>query len=426
MDTIFAPATARGRAGIAVLRVSGPKANAVAETLAGKLPRPRVATLCRLRDPDGQVLDEALVLRFEAGASFTGQDVIEFHLHGGIAVVRAVQQVISDVPECRLAEPGEFTRLALENGRLDLAEVEGLADLIDAETEGQRQQALRVFTGAAADVVSGWREDLVSALALLEATIDFADEEVPIDVRPDVERLVAGVVEEVGVQVEATKRAERVRDGFEVAILGAPNVGKSTLLNALAGRAAAITSEVAGTTRDVIEVRMDVEGLAVTFLDTAGLRETDDTVERVGIERAINRAQQADLRIFLLDEGDKAPEDLVREEDLVLGAKADLSGSGVSGLTGLGVDQLMDDVAKVLENRVPKDVNFSRERHRIALMRAQEELSAVVGAVVGSGTHDEVLSEHIWAAVRALESILGKVDIENVLDDIFSRFCLGK
>lgn len=426
MDTILAPATARGRAGVAVLRVSGPKANAVAEALAGKLPRPRVASLCRLRDPEGQVLDEALVLRFEAGASFTGQDVIEFHLHGGIAVVRAVQQVISDIPGCRLAEPGEFTRLALENGRLDLSEVEGLADLIDAETEGQRQQALRVLTGAAADVVSSWREDLVSALALLEATIDFADEEVPVDVRPDVERLVAGVLKEVGSQVEATKRAERVRDGFEVAILGAPNVGKSTLLNALSGRAAAITSEVAGTTRDVIEVRMDVEGLAVTFLDTAGLRETNDSVERVGIERAIDRAQHADLRIFLLDKGDKAPEHLLREDDLILGAKADLSGSGVSGLTGQGVDQLMVDVAKVLENRVPKDVSFSRERHRIALMRAQEELSAVVGAVVGSDTHDEVLSEHIWAAVRALESILGKVDIENVLDDIFSRFCLGK
>ena len=426
MDTIFAPATARGRAGIAVLRVSGPRANIVAKMLAGRLPEPRLASLCRLRNSEGELLDEALVLRFEAGASFTGQDVIEFHLHGGIAVVRAVQQVISDISGCRLAEPGEFTRLALENGRLDLAEVEGLADLIDAEIEGQRKQAVRAFTGSASSAISSWREKLVSALALIEATIDFADEEVPVDVRPDVEVLVRGVFSEVQDHIDKTKRAERVREGFEVAIVGSPNVGKSTLLNALAGRSAAITSEIAGTTRDVIEVRMDVDGIAVTFLDTAGLRETQDKIERVGIERAINRARASDLRIFLIESGEYAPAELVQDEDLIVGAKADRSGLGVSGLTGFGVDLLMADVARILENRIPHDAHFSRERHRRALVRARDELSEALVAIAAREQQDEVLSEHIWTAVRALEAILGKVDIEAVLDDIFSRFCLGK
>lgn len=426
MDTIYALATGQGRAGVAVIRVSGPRVSDVVTRLAGTNPSPRQAVLRRLHSREGELLDEALVLRFVEGASFTGEDVAEFHLHGGTAVVNGVLRELSVFEGCRLAEPGEFTRRALEAGRLDLAQVEGLADLIDAETDVQRRQALQSFDGAAAGRIEGWREALISGLALLEATIDFADEEVPVDVMPDVRLAISGVVGDLRNEIVQTERAERVRDGFEVAILGAPNAGKSTLLNTLAGREAAITSDIAGTTRDVIEVRMDVHGIPVTFLDTAGLRDAEDQIEKAGIARARARAGAADLRIFLLLPGESAAADLCRDGDIVVDAKADLHGSGVSGLTGLGVGELIDAVARELEGRVPTNVRFIRERHRLALMRALEALQDARDLMDADGDQSELIAESVWTGVRALESILGKVDIEAVLDDIFARFCLGK
>ena len=286
MDTIFALSSAQGKAGVAVLRVSGPRAFDVCLALCGSLPELRCASVRTLRDANGERLDQALVLRFAAGSSFTGEDSVEFQTHGSVAVTSAVMAELSRFNDLRIAEPGEFTRRALDNGSLDAAQVEGLADLIDAETEAQRKQALRVLSGDLGNKAEKWRRDLIRSVALLEATIDFADEEVPVDVSAEVSTLVNGVRQQLQTEVAGIAVAERIRSGFEVAIVGAPNVGKSTLLNALAGRDAAITSELAGTTRDVIEVRMDLKGLPVTVLDTAGLRETDDQIEAMGVVRA--------------------------------------------------------------------------------------------------------------------------------------------
>lgn len=325
MDTIFAQATAAGRAGVSIVRVSGPIAHEVCSLMVGKLPDHRGSSLRMVKDSDGEFIDQALVLRFDGPDSFTGEDVVELHLHGSIAIMRRTLSLLGQFQGARLAEPGEFTRRALENGRLDLVQVEGLADLIEAETEAQRKQALQVLSGALGSKIEGWRSSLIRAAALLEATIDFADEDVPVDVSDEVRGLLQTVGSELRTEIEGTKVAERIRTGFEVAIVGAPNVGKSTLLNRLAGRDAAITSNIAGTTRDVIEVRMDIAGLPVTLLDTAGIRESDDVVETLGVELALRRASHADIRVFLLEEGDEPPFQ-PEDKDLVLTSKADLLG----------------------------------------------------------------------------------------------------
>jgi tRNA modification GTPase len=424
METIFALATARGKAGVAVVRISGPGAWAAAEALAGPLPAARRAALRRLTW-GGEVLDEALVLPFAPGASFTGEAVVELHLHGSGAVVAGVLRALSALPGLRPAGPGEFTRRALEGGRLDLAEVEGLADLIDAETEAQRRQALRVMQGAVGARVGPWRAALVRAAALVEATIDFADEEVPVDVTPEVRGLIAPLLAELRAELTGMAAAERVREGFEVAILGAPNAGKSTLLNALARREAAITSPIAGTTRDVIEVRMDVGGLAVTFLDTAGLRETADPLERLGIDRARARAEAADLRLFLLAPGEGMPEGIAPAPgDIVLRGKADVAGGDVSGRTGQGVAELLSRIAETLGMRVAGAGVLTRERHRLALTRA---IGAMESAADGLGKgRDEIVALHLREAALAMESLLGRVDAEALLDEIFASFCIGK
>lgn len=429
MDTIFATATARGRSGLAVVRISGPEAFTGAAALCGRLPEPRVAALRRLRW-DGEVLDEALVLAFLEGASFTGEDVVELQVHGGPAVVSAVLRALSAQPGLRLADPGEFTRRALENGMLDLTQVEGLADLIDAETEAQRRQAVRVLSGSVGARVEAWRRDLVRAAALLEATIDFVDEDVPVDVTPEVLGLLDGLLAELRREANGVVAAERIRNGFEVAIVGAPNVGKSTLLNQLAGREAAITSEIAGTTRDVIEVRMDVRGLPVTFLDTAGLRETLDPLERAGISRARARAKAADLRVFLLDDGD-IPDLLLVPGDILVDGKADqrLAAPGrlaVSGLTGSGVSELMARVGEALEDRVGSPGALVRERHRVAVATAVTALEEVRQEVVKDHSRVELTAEGMRSSIRALDALVGRVDVEDLLSEIFASFCIGK
>lgn len=428
MDTIFAPATARGKAGLAVIRLSGPCAWKAVAALCGKLPAVRQAGLRRLL-ADGELLDEALVLIFEEGASFTGEKVAELHLHGSAATVATVMVALGGQPGLRLAEPGEFTRRALENQRLDLAQVEGLADLIEAETEAQRRQAVRVLSGALGRKAGDWRQKLVRAAALLEATIDFADEDVPLDVGPEVLALLDSLMSELRAEADGARVAERIREGFEVAIVGAPNAGKSTLLNALAGRDAAITSEAAGTTRDVIEVRMDLGGLPVTLLDTAGLRDTGDTVEAIGVERAIVRAKAADLRVFLLG-GEGDPVGLAAgADDIVVRGKADLAGGegpGVSGKTGAGIAELIARISSVLEPRAARAVTATRERHRQAILRALGALEKAADEVRGAGGRDEIAAEELRAALRALDSLVGRVDVENLLDEIFSSFCIGK
>ncbi len=426
MDTIFAQATAAGKAGLAVVRISGPDAIASVAQMAGPLPTIG-RTLRRLRDRNGALLDEGLVLIFPAGQSFTGEETVELHLHGGTAVVTGVLRYLGDQDGLRPAVAGEFTRRALENGRLDLAQVEGLADLIDAETEAQRRQAARVFTGALGDLAGRWRSALIRAAALIAVTIDFVDEDVPVDVVPEVSSLIATVLAEMRVELAGVAIAERIRDGFEVAIVGLPNVGKSTLLNRLAQREAAITSEFAGTTRDVIEVRMDLDGLPVTLLDTAGLRTAEDPVEGIGIALGIKRAQAADLRIHLVLTGE-TPILTPDTDDLIVEAKADLQSGvgGVSGLTGLGVDRLIEQVTDRLRGRVASAGIAMRERHRLALMAGVKNLEAAQILLARGPDAADLVAEELRVAVVAIDSLVGKIDVEMILDEIFSRFCIGK
>lgn len=429
MDTIFALATAHGKAGVAVIRISGDLAWSTGEMLcAGSLPAPRVAGLRVLRDAAGIRLDEALILTFPQNESFTGEQVIELQTHGSTAVITALLRYLSSIPGLRHSEPGEFTRRALENGRLDLAQVEGLADLIDAETEAQRRQALRVLSGDLGKRAETWRKDLIRAAALIEATIDFVDEDVPVDVTPEVSSLLSGVSASLHTEIAGVLTAERIRTGFEVAIIGAPNVGKSTLLNALAGREAAIISEYAGTTRDVIEVRMDLDGLPVTLLDTAGIRETDDHVENIGISRALARADTADLRVFLIE--DSAPTEVkLRPDDIVLRAKSDLledQTGAISGVTGHGVNDLISAISGSLNTRVASVGIATRERHRASMQRAEIGLLAATSLLESGIEFSDLAAEEMRTAIRALDALVGRIDVETVLDEIFASFCLGK
>jgi tRNA modification GTPase len=429
MDTIYALATARGRAGVAVVRVSGPLASEGLLPLVGQFAAPRQAALRVLRD-GAEVLDQALVIRFAAGQSFTGEEVVELHLHGSPAVVQAVLGWLGARSGFRLAEPGEFTRRALENGRLDLAQVEGLSDLIVAETEAQRRQAMRLFSGELGQRAERWRSGLLRAAALLEAVLDFADEEVPVDVRPEVIELVDRVLSELRQERAGFPMAERIRDGFEVAIVGSPNAGKSTLLNRLAGRQAALTSEHAGTTRDVIEVRMDLAGLAVTLLDTAGLRDTLDPVEALGIEKARERAESADLRVFLLAPGEDAAALHPQADDLVVRGKADLADHGadglaVSGLTGSGIDRLVERIGDILSLRTASAATITRVRHRLAVEQAIEALELARDVILRGGS-EELAADSLRLAIDGMDDLVGRIGIEDMLGEIFSSFCIGK
>lgn len=461
-ETIFALSTPPGRSGIAVIRVSGPAAGVALEAVTGAgRPTPRLARLVSFSDPEsGEPIDRGLALWFPAPGSFTGEDVAELHLHGGRAVVAAMVDGLGRLPGLRPAEAGEFTRRAFDNDKLDLAEVEGLADLIAAETEAQRRQALRQMDGGLSRTVEAWRGRLVRALAHIEAEIDFPEEDIP-----------AGLVEQVRSEVRALETAlaetlddrgcgERLREGLLVAIVGAPNVGKSSLLNALARRDVAIVSETAGTTRDVIEVHLDLKGWPVILADTAGLRRVAegsdpslqrqvDPVEREGIRRARARAAAADLKIAVFDavswpnlDGETAG--LLDENSLILVNKMDLvpeaersslgraagngglkrEGIGTSARTGAGLQRVIDRLGEMAEERLGVagvDVRVTRARHRAALedCRAALERAAAVSSL-------ELAAEDLRLAARALGRIAGRVDVEELLDVIFRDFCIGK
>jgi tRNA modification GTPase len=396
--------------------------------MVGDLPAARETALRMVRDRGGDYIDQALVLCFMGPNSFTGEDVVELHLHGSIAIMRRVLNELGQFDGVRIAQPGEFTRRALENGRLDLVQVEGLADLIEAETEAQRRQALRVLSGALGAKIEGWRSSLIRAAALLEATIDFTDEDVPVDVSDEVRGLLRGVNTSLTAEIDGTKAAERIRTGFEVAIVGAPNVGKSTLLNRLAGRDAAITSSIAGTTRDVIEVRMDLGGLPVTLLDTAGIRDSTDEIETLGVKLALRRAGDADLRVFLLEEGSPLPF-AAASDDIILTAKADRSSAGypaVSGLTGLGIPDLLQDVEVRLAKLASGAGLATHARHAVAMDRARDGLQqALLLLDRGPDVYDLAAAE-LRLGIHALEALVGRIDAENLLDEIFASFCLGK
>lgn len=426
MDTIFALASARGRAGVSVLRISGPRAKEAAQALCGDLPASHEARVRNLFDGSGEHLDQALVIVFEDGKSFTGEDVVELHVHGSRAIVASLLHELGQIEGLRLAEPGEFTRRAMENGRLGLTQVEGLADLIEAETEAQRKQAMRVFSGALGKKAEQWRSALIRAAALLAAVIDFSDEDVPENVKDDVLEILCTLRREMLHELEGSRAAEMIRDGFEVAILGRPNVGKSTLLNSIAGREAAITSEIAGTTRDIIEVRMDLRGLPVLLMDTAGLRETSDAVEAIGVARTRERAKSANLRVFILDSPRETPE-LFEDGDILIVGKDDFGKhGGISGKTGFGVDELINQITARLEEQASGAGLIIRQRHVRAMKEAANALKLAEGALADEHDLLEIAAEHLRECVLAMDVMIGNVGVEDLLDEIFSTFCLGK
>ena len=434
-ETIFALSSGRGPAGVAVVRVSGAKAGEAVRLLTGgPLPPPRTAALRLLRDPqDGEVIDQSLVLWFPAPHSFTGEDVAELHVHGGPAVVSGVLAALGRQPGLRPAEPGEFTRRAFLAGKMDLTQVEGLADLINAETEAQRRQALRQMQGVLADLYEGWRERLVRALAYVEADIDFADEDdVPEHVSAQVKDQIARLSAEIARHLADGSRGERLRDGLSVAIIGRPNAGKSSLLNALAKRDVAIVSNIAGTTRDVIEVHLNLGGYPVTLIDTAGLRETDDPVEAEGVARARARARAADLRLHLTPCGEEPAATAAEGESLSVITKIDLGGLPpgwhdgrfhISVVTGQGLAELVAHLADWAGKALGggESVLLTRERHRHALEACRAHLEAAL-------TQPDLvlMAEDMRLAARALGHITGRVDVEDLLDVIFRDFCIGK
>jgi tRNA modification GTPase len=445
-ETIFAPATAPGRAALAIVRMSGPAAGDVCRCLTGRAPpSPRRAGLRRLRDPQsGEAIDDGLVLWFPGPGSFTGEDVLELHVHGGRAVLAALLDALSGLAGLRPAEPGEFTRRAFLNGRLDLTAVEGLADLVDAETRAQARQALRQLDGALGRLYERWRHTLLRALARIEAEIDFApEEEVPENllevIRPGVCQLSA----EIATHLVDGHRGERLRAGLTVAVVGPPNAGKSSLVNRLARRDVAIVTALPGTTRDVLEVHLDLGGYPVTLLDTAGLRDAADIVEAEGVRRARERALRADLRLVMFDGAtwpdldpealgmlDAAAVPVLNKCDLNRIAEAiDVGGRAVlpvSCLTGEGIPVLLDRLTEEAARLLATDDEplLTRARHRVALQDAAGALSRV--ATAPAGTELALLAEDLRLGARALGRITGKVAVEDVLDQIFSEFCIGK
>lgn len=430
-DTIFAPASGFGRAAVNVIRLSGPGTRSVLQGIAGGVPEPRRMSLRKLIDPHTTaILDHALVVYFPAPNSFTGEDQAELQIHGGLAVRQAVLGVLADHRGCRPAEAGEFTRRAFLNGRMDLSEVEGLADLIDAETENQRRQALRQLEGGLGKLAEAWRESLIKAQALLEAALDFADEgDVPDTLEAQAREIVSQIALDIGKHLAQAGRGERLREGYHVVLAGPPNAGKSTLLNALARRDVAIVSPIAGTTRDVIEVRCDLAGLPVVFADTAGIRETADLVEVEGVQRAQGRIRSADLVIWLdpADEPVAPPGNLGARLHIL--TKCDLGfpsrsqfDLAISVKTGEGIATLLDLIRKRAESALGGgDAVITRERHRVALTDA---VSAISRGLEQAET--ELLAEDIRLAARAVGRISGRVDVEDVLDRLFSAFCIGK
>ena len=446
-DTIFALATAPGRAAVAIVRISGPRSDEAVEALIGRRPEPRRATVSTLRTAGGAIIDEALVLSFAGPASFTGEDAAEFHVHGGAAVVDALSSALAELG-LRPAEPGEFTRRAFQNGKLDLAQAEAVADLVDAETEAQRRQALAQLDGALGRRYGAWREAIIEILALLEAEIDFPDEEVPDAIALTALPRIHALVAELETALAEADRGERVRDGYRVAIVGAPNAGKSSLLNALLGRDAAIVTEIAGTTRDIIEAPLHLAGFKVLLADTAGLRESADIVEREGVRRARAWAEAADLRLVVVDHA-AAAADLtdvaasIRDGDLLVLSKADLAAGGAeaaarrwaadnalhvvaeSAVTPSGVASVLAAVtgkvtAALSGGEFPA---ATRLRHRVLLADAREALVRAAGALhVGP----ELAAAEVHLAAQALARVTGAVDNEQVLDRVFASFCIGK
>ncbi|MDB9703629.1 tRNA uridine-5-carboxymethylaminomethyl(34) synthesis GTPase MnmE [Rhodospirillales bacterium] len=447
--TIYALATAQGRAGIAVIRISGPAAERALMKLAPDLvalPAPRYAQRLSLFETESNFdqspvqIDDALAVRFNGPNSFTGEDVVELHVHGGHAVISALMTSLSSIEGLRPAEPGEFSRRAFENGKMDLTAVEAIADLVDAETSAQRQQALTQMGGALAKIYDGWRERLVKAMAFAEASIDFSEEDIPEDLSRQSLDALKVLAQEIREHLSDSNIGERIRDGFRIALTGAPNVGKSSLLNALAKRDVAIVSDIAGTTRDVIEVPMDLSGYAAVIIDTAGIRESEDAIEREGVRRALEQAASADLRLYLVDSVEAAEMAEHNPDTIVVMNKCDLLSNNDLGKTLLGVhllsikmndglESLIAEMSERISNqaayRSKASAPLTRARHRHALEECVDALDRAFVSV-DAGADVEMMAEDVRVAAQALGRITGRVDVEELLDRIFSNFCIGK
>ncbi|MBG0794942.1 tRNA uridine-5-carboxymethylaminomethyl(34) synthesis GTPase MnmE [Methylocystis sp. H62] len=428
-DTIFALGTGPGRAAIAVIRISGPGAGNALKALAGKLPAPRQASFAILRDPEtGEMLDRGIALFYPGPASSTGEDYAELQLHGGRAVVEGALAALHRLPGLRPAEPGEFARRSFANGKLDLSQAEALADLVDAQTEAQRRQALRVAGGALRRKVEGWRAALVESLAFVEAELDFSDEaDVGVFSPARLGALLSPLAVDLRAALQLAPASERMREGFLVMILGRPNVGKSTLINALTRRDLAIVSPIPGTTRDMIEAHLDIGGLPVTLIDTAGLREAADAIERIGVDRTLARVETADLALWLSDSAEAPPHDEI--EMIRVATKTDLTPApqgaiGVCALSGEGLEALAVAIEARARARMGDGAAslIVRERHRHALEQAVESIDSILA---GGGAL-ELQAEELRRASQALGRIVGAVDVEEILDAVFSRFCIGK
>jgi tRNA modification GTPase len=456
-STIFALSSGRPPAAIAVVRISGGQTRRALEQLTGRVPEPRRAALVRVRDPaSGEAIDEGLALWFPAPRSETGEDVAELQLHGGQAVIAGVLKALAAIEGCRLAEPGEFTRRAFENGKLDLTAVEGLGDLIFAETPAQRRQAFRQLKGLIGDRAEAWRQRLIEALALVEARIDFSDEaDVPDDLIAPAAAIARGLRDEIAAALADGHRGERLREGLVVAIAGPPNAGKSTLFNRLARREAAIVSPYAGTTRDVIEVHLEIDGYPVTVLDTAGIRASAEPVEQEGIRRARDRAAEADLVFWVTDVSaggrpcDQPPLLTTESPCWLIKNKIDLAGRqrvptatnaisekdehdftfSLSATEGEGVEQLFAALAQFASDyftRGGETVVVTRARHRRALEQTFAALGRALAEAGSADTREELIAEELRQASSALGRLTGRVDVEDVLDKIFRDFCIGK
>jgi len=437
-DTIFAVATGRGKSGLSVVRVSGPKAQLALDGLSVGTLLPRRAALRSLKTPDGRVIDQALCLWFPAPASFTGEDTVEFHCHGAISVVALLLESLGKLPEFRLAQPGEFSRRALDNGQMDLAQAEGLSDLIDSETEQQRQQAIRQLAGGLSREVDQWRAELIAILALFEASLDFSDEgDVGAGVLNEVGSRLSNIRHQMAKVLATGDRGERLREGVTIVLAGAPNAGKSTLLNVLAQRDIAIISSIPGTTRDIVEARLDLGGYPVTVLDTAGLRISSDEIEQEGVRRMLARAEAADIVVWLRAAEESAADlpmelagiagllvPVITQIDKLPVEAGDLR---ISALTGEGMDEFLEVLTERVADRLGQNGEgavLTRARQREAVSEAVESVDRTLAILHSAGT--ELVVEEVRMAMRAMARVTGHVGVDDILDQLFSQFCIGK
>lgn len=439
MDTIFALSSGKGKAGVSVVRISGNNAFVALEAFGISSLEERVANLRKLKNPDGDIIDSALVIIFKSPHSFTGENIIEFHLHGSIAVVSEVLEILSDIEGFRTAEAGEFSKRAFENDKMDLLQAEGLADLIDSETRTQKSQAIRQMEGVFSSIYENWRKNIIEIMAFIEAFVDFPDEEIPKDLDIQGQKKVEALINEIEKQLY-NKYAERIRDGINIAIIGKPNAGKSTLINFLTKRNLAIVSDIAGTTRDSIEAHFEISGLPITLIDTAGIRDTDNEIEKEGVRRALEKAENSDFKIFIIDATNpKYDEDLIDNNTLVIINKCDLEDKkinipkpnyaqlNISLKTGDGGEKILETLSEIAEKFADKSESgiVTRARHRVLLEDCIKQLNVFIDSR-RNNLPIEISAENLRLASQSIGKIIGKIGVEDVLDKIFSEFCIGK